>query len=508
MDQFIINTDTSLESLPKKSVSVSGVLQAAASIPLQFSWQDPITGKNFKDKKTGLTLPLYKPQSQGICGSCWAFSTASVLSDVYVVAQYRQQKNIKGLPLGKNDKIVSPDASAFYILVNTYKIGPWAQGCNGGAPADLVKWIGEKGNGVKSNHCIDYTAISNVPSSSKEKGDALNSMIIPAKGKCVTDSSHILISLDEKSIFKLDPKDVHVDVLKLNLRTHIFNKGPIVTGFTVMKNFMPLSLNKIKDCFKDTDSAYYDIWNYAKKKPLTLDQINDNIAAPAGGHAVTIVGYTKRPVPQKVVDALDKLTGLPFYQDWPKYKTSNTKNGTLTGDFWVLRNSWGSDWATNGYTYYPIYPIVAISSLELPFKGSDGKIHSSGPVYFDVNLGDGIKLIPASSSNTSLLPAPFYDTIKKEKGFYDHELTHVAVNGGGGKGGGGKGGGGKGGGKGGGNGGGNGGGGSSTSRTSLSTGAIIGICVGSIAFVAIVVLIIMYTMKKGKKGKRRKKKKK
>ena len=487
MDQFILNTDTSLESLPKKSVSVSGVLQAAASIPLQFSWQDPETGENFKDKKTGLTLPLYKPQSQGSCGSCWAFSTASVLSDVYVVAQYKQQK-----PLGKNankGKIVSPDASAFYILVNTYNIASWAQGCNGGAPADLVQWIAK--NGVKSNHCIDYTIISNVPSSAKEKGDALNSMIMPAKGKCVTDSSHVLIKLDGKSIFKLDPNDIHVDVLKLNLRTHIFNKGPIVTGFTVMKNFMPLSLNKIKDCFKNTDSAYYDIWNYAKNKPLTIGEINSNIAAPAGGHAVTIVGYTKRPVPKKVVDALDKLTGLPFYQDWKKYKNSNTKNGTLTGDFWVLRNSWGSDWATNGYTYYPMHPIAAISSLELPFKGSDGKIHSSGPVYFDVNLENDIKLIPTSSSNT-LLSSTFYNPSKKEKGFYDNELTHVGGHGGGGKGSSGNYGNSEG----------------NTSSTGLSTGAIIGICVGSIAFIAIVVFIIMYTMKKGKKGKRRKKKKK
>ena len=80
------------------------------------------------------------------------------------------------------------------------------------------------------------------------------------------------------------------------------------------------------------------------------------------GHAMTVVGFKD----------IDPIVGQYFDS------SPNNNPVTVTG-YWKVRNSWGNDWADNGYCYLP-YGTVTRNGITEPYSECD--IGSAFPFYY------------------------------------------------------------------------------------------------------------------------------
>ena len=72
-------------SAPLKLVNKYGLFAAAQALPASFSWNNNGEVRKYKgDSMVGLIM---KPLNQLKCGSCWAFSVATSLSDRMAIKQ-------------------------------------------------------------------------------------------------------------------------------------------------------------------------------------------------------------------------------------------------------------------------------------------------------------------------------------------------------------------------------------------------------------------------------------
>jgi hypothetical protein len=277
----------------------------AGPLPKTFNWckTEDDDSSIVKAKKKLIT----KVPNQGSCGSCWAVSTASAISDRFIVA-------------GKVDK--NPEISPTYILKCYFT--PNAQtlqtmignGCDGGNPGTLCKAI--ESGGVVTSNCIDYASFCNVetgcikgsdPVSGGKKID-LNSALPPNCGCINAKVSHHKFFIDNTTC--LTSPDFET------VKQEIFNNGPVVGCFWVFNNFR-------SGDFSATDGVYLENYIYEKgpdgKSIATFVDPNDPKSPTtgnnlAGGHAVAVVGW------------------------------GETDKGVK---YWIVRNSWTENWGDGGF---------------------------------------------------------------------------------------------------------------------------------------------------------------
>lgn len=244
---------------------------------------------------------ITRPVDQGLCGSCWAVAASTCLSDVYVVSQH----------------IKNPQLSTDYIL----SCLPQHQ-CEGGNPFKAVHDM--ENNGARPSTCI------------KPSGASKSSEIAPCK--CAheaatyfpTDTQTICIppdlnSLppDQANVFQsylqglygtIDTVNLssvpYTDIQKI-IKTHIYEYGPVVTGFHVFKNFM-------KGDYRETNDIYIETESYQGIAGIKYDDLAEDWI---GSHAVVIVGWGKGIV---------RGINVPY---------------------WIVRNSWGEKWGLENGTF-------------------------------------------------------------------------------------------------------------------------------------------------------------
>jgi cathepsin B len=182
---------------------------------------------SFDSSKNPLTTPV---MNQGHCGSCFAVSTATAISDVFSI----------GLNLSFN-----PYLSPMYILSSIINDSDICD--NGGNPYDVLEII-EK-NGIATNICVSY----------KEAclESSCNSYMIPSKGCCNNKIDHYLYYVSNIRV------ETNIDLIK----QHIFKYGCAIGGFSVYKDF-------------------YD--NY-DGTGIYIDKGTDKV--PEGFHAICVIGW-------------------------------------------------------------------------------------------------------------------------------------------------------------------------------------------------------------------------
>ena len=83
-----LNTDIQFAILPEytPTKSVIGLMALGEELPKNWNWMEDseVDSEETKAKKR----LIGKAQAQGVWGSCWAISTASAVSDAFVVAGY------------------------------------------------------------------------------------------------------------------------------------------------------------------------------------------------------------------------------------------------------------------------------------------------------------------------------------------------------------------------------------------------------------------------------------
>ena len=255
----------------------------------------------------GLLIP---PKNQGSCGSCWAFSTVSCLSDRFNI----QSMGLINVDLGptkmllcefrlKDTAIKHPEKDLQKFVSNEH-LNVKEGACYGNTLYNAWKYLYT--SGVTTETCIPYnekygsfkqltslrafTDVNTIPVCSEVSG---------ILGDMCADFSVDNITSEEIGTPARFYRSLHFYAIagvskdggsEKNIRQNIYNWGPVTTGMKVYSDFY-------------TFDAKNSIYEWDGKSPHV------------GGHAIEIVGWGEQ-------------------------------NGK---DYWIIKNSWGVEWGDNGY---------------------------------------------------------------------------------------------------------------------------------------------------------------
>ena len=402
-------------------------------IPKNFNWIQSTSDDNEYIKS--VKNIILRPSNQASCGNCYAFSTSSVLSDLFVV-KYGYKSN--------------PDLSPSFMNINYPELG----GCSGGDPVDALNTIYKKG--LASNKCVDNSICltnndCNGNSNSHISDNRLNGLYqqigtgcytnetrehriyYPAKSTNYSDEASIEIYPNYNDDLMKEiyhgymyniPEFIKLDGGRLGIfpdgwdylpqseneaRIRIYKNGPAVGLCCVTSNFMDDFFNhdKFIDVF---DGVFLDsvVWNkdgtYNIHDPRLVKVNNPTQDGPItfkGGHAVSIIGYgvSNKPIP--IMDfSLNKIV----YKYVP---------------FWWVRNSWSTTWnptgglggtqsEMGGCVKIAMYPFNKVLQFDVPIdqhtqayaipSRHTGYIYGLGGIVF-TEAGDPPKLYEVTESN-------------------------------------------------------------------------------------------------------------
>jgi hypothetical protein len=352
---------------------------ASVTLPQNFSWhiQSQVNRYHpaFMNKK--VIMPV---QNQEQCGSCWAWSTSTALSDRFSIAN------------GGNNPQLGPSALLAWSVSgdknNKVKVDGQntsiGDGCNGGIPGAALYALGTYTYAVPQTcwNAAAWCSGDDVASGiwGQNKGKCVNSQGNSETCPYPTSSSSNAISVYQTSTQKASSKNPFGSVYRLgpsgnstdysDIQQSLFTKGPLPTGFAVYADFM--------DGGWDQTQGIYCHVNTSKSKDNSLYintmGSNDNANQVAGGHAVVIVGWGVATIPNKRPD------GTPLLKE--------LNSSTWTIPYWWVRNSWGPDWSANGYFRIAMTnPSLNINTTVYLDSGKDtgGFSTVGGPYDFDVS---------------------------------------------------------------------------------------------------------------------------
>lgn len=290
----------------KADIRVSGPLKNTETVQknlfeigLSASDLEPLDWRNGSISET---------RNQWSCGDCWAMSSTSALQDRFMV-----QKGIKSLKL-------QPTILAQCCANPNGQIN---QGCGGGQPYLAGQFFEQNGISEIVDNCPSWNSICsqnscNLPTCQQIE-QVCNGMIY----KAIAGSTNNLSVVNGTTVDKA--------TTIINIKKELVN-GPVVACFFVPKDFIASSGGYNWDLTNGIfiNGAYNDYFD--KNASSTLRQALGNPVgkqwqdimmedgSPAG-HAVEIVGWD----------------------------IGNAGGSYGKVSYWIVRNSWGTDWGDNGY---------------------------------------------------------------------------------------------------------------------------------------------------------------
>lgn len=299
-------------------------LRGATTLPEE--WNNYTAPSGASDTKYSLTTI---PQNQRSCGSCFAFAVANAISDAFVFQGLAFNPNLSPMSIlscMSKDATGDPEANL---------------GCDGGNPEQVLQTIALKG--IPSQHCMDYDSMCSVDPycmGTKNSTDPkLINQVIPSCGCCIASKdthyryyirnspnpqdleSSILLSYNSSAANPNDPR-IDKDAVQ-KIKEHLYKYATCPTGFIIKGNFTG-DASKVPGQFDLTAGVYVETENYSGNQ-ADVDAIN-------GGHAVCIVGW-----------GIQKAVFIP------------SLNKTIDLPYWMVRNTWGTDWGFGGYFKFAMY---------------------------------------------------------------------------------------------------------------------------------------------------------
>jgi hypothetical protein len=278
-----------------------------------------LKNQTFTDSK-GVKIVVIEPggyRDQKSCGSCYAFAISSVLGDRYALKY----------------KINNPYLSPAWII-SSYSNPGFSKDpkCDTGANVQSVcKWIEKDGNGIKKEICWPYSILKEVSEDKYVPPDPLNDTNIIPNDCCAACCSD---SIDHKQIFYSIPNSTNYIVATTNgifntnpdatikmIQTEIITNGPVVSSFSIYKDFYEYWNNRAGSKNFSDKKIYNTYGDIYIRDITTVDSSTGKILGLVedGGHAVVITGW-----------------GIQ-------------KDGVQKGiKYWEVRNSWGKS-GDNGY---------------------------------------------------------------------------------------------------------------------------------------------------------------
>ena len=235
---------------------------------------------------------------QGTCGSCWAVSSASIMSDRLCIERrdILHEDNATNVPLSAL-QITACDSTGGFFAPNWLK----NKGCQGGAPWAAFEY-GEKTKvgGMVTEKCFPYLKSDGGPIGTCKEEPCLqfqSTPLCPDKDKelesttCADGSG----SWSSQAIPLQKGQGSYVIQLTQPMMQEIYHYGPIVATMIVYKDLLNFS-----------GTGVY--------QPTSQSAV--------GAHAVSIVGWG----------------------EW-----NDPKNATHKIPYWSVRNSWTANWGDKGY---------------------------------------------------------------------------------------------------------------------------------------------------------------
>lgn len=228
----------------------------AAALPESFSWANPA---DVSRKLNGINADaiINKPGEQASCGSCFAFSSVSMLQDRWAIAT-RQ----------------SCPPLAVRVACSCLTASDAGPCCEGGQPYDVGAFL--ETNGVPADACFPYQGSEEASGTSEDCTD-LGNVAKCNDPKYMKDGKRITwYAIKGSNAYLTETgKEATPDVIRSNIekiKNELYANGPVVGAFFVYKDFTDLAKGA-------PDSWPGGIYKHTGEGGIL------------GGHAIVIVGY-------------------------------------------------------------------------------------------------------------------------------------------------------------------------------------------------------------------------
>lgn len=409
--QLTIKAPPQDDMLHLAQVSASG-LNPDMDLPKHFSWNDPASVKAARMKDFNGSW-IMKPPNQAHCGSCWAVSSTSALTDRHSIA--RKQK-IPVLAATVTSTCAPSefghdgcqggwpsDAGCFFeqVGVPADQCFPYASWCPPDGSSDCAIPsccnTGFSGAAAATGHLVnpsgDRGTCENYDDRMKSSGcskDAQSPM--PGNSYCCQSGCGSspkplwqAVVGSTRSLGNGDPEMVFH-----RMKWNIYAGGPVVGTYWVLADFMlPPAVPEWG--WKATNGIYIN----DKDSPYASDpfitglpqriQNGDSVAQAVGGRLGIMPSDSPQEASQKASQSLQARMGghAVTIVGWGEGDTGHPKYGVVR--YWIVRNSWGTQWNEKGYfriAFSDVNKGVNTSvGIDYPLAMGGGKLGGGATVF-------------------------------------------------------------------------------------------------------------------------------